>query len=149
MSALYGAAGVVHDAELTRALLEANASPDDGESLYHATEARSPDCLRVLLDHSAQTRDTAALAHALDYDRIEPVRLLLDAGADPLARSGAAFDTPLAWAALGSQNHRAPGRDYVAVAERLVAAGAQLEPRFAEVAEGPLAGWVSVQLRLG
>ena len=39
MSALYGAAGVVHDPELTRVLLEAGADPDDGESLYHATEA--------------------------------------------------------------------------------------------------------------
>ena len=71
------------------------------------------------------------------------VNRLIEAGADPVARSGAPFDTPLAWAALGSQNHRAPGRDYVAVAERLVATGAQLEPRFADVAEGPLAGWVS------
>jgi ankyrin repeat protein len=306
MPALYGAAGVIHDAELTRALLEAGANPDDGESLYHATEARSPDCVRALLEHGAQTEGTVALAHALDYDRTEHVQLLLDAGADPnegalmahavrrgrgpdvlrllaahgadlnapggetwrgdvplrtpyqhailrgatasaealaelgartdvaaedravaalargerpdalpetldvdqqevvimaalgghaalviellgpelrgvvggspagtllhhagwvgdaalvdrllaegadpVARSGAEFDTPLAWAALGSQNHRAPGRDYVAVAERLLAAGAQLEPRFAEVAEGPLAGWVFARLGLG
>ena len=42
MSALYGAAGVVHDPELTRVLLEAGADPDDGESLYHATEAGDP-----------------------------------------------------------------------------------------------------------
>src|SRR4051794_1776900 len=45
MPALYGAAGVVHDPALTRVLLEAGANPDDGESLYHATEARSPECL--------------------------------------------------------------------------------------------------------
>jgi ankyrin repeat protein len=301
MSALYGAAGVVHDSELTRVLLEAGANPDDNESLYHATEARSPDCLRVLLEHGARPSGTNALAHALDYDRLEPVRLLLEAGADPnegalvahavrrgrgpeflrllashgadleaaggetwrgdvplrtpyqhailrgatgsahtlaalgartdaapadlavaalargerpaaplpaqldvdqqevaimaaleghaalvvellgpefrgvvggspegtllhhacwvgnptlvnqliqagadpLAPSGAEFDTPLAWAVLGSQYHRVPGRDYVAVAERLLAAGAQLEPRFADVADGPLSGWVS------
>jgi ankyrin repeat protein len=36
MSALYGAAGVLHDPELTRALLEAGANPDDGESVYHS-----------------------------------------------------------------------------------------------------------------
>ena len=42
MSALYGAAGVVHDPELTRVLLEAGADPDDGESVYHATEAADP-----------------------------------------------------------------------------------------------------------
>ena len=47
MSALYGAAGVVHDPELTRVLLEAGADPDDGESVYHATEAASPACLRA------------------------------------------------------------------------------------------------------
>ena len=39
MPALYGAAGVIHDPELTRVLLEAGANPDDGESPYHATEA--------------------------------------------------------------------------------------------------------------
>lgn len=83
MSALYGAAGVAHDPELTRVLLEAGADPDDGESLYHATEAREPDCLRLLLEHGATTSGTNALAHALDDDRIEHVRLLLEAGADP------------------------------------------------------------------
>jgi ankyrin repeat protein len=83
MSALYGAAGVAHDPELTRVLLDAGADPDDGESLYHATEAESPDCLRLLLEHGASTGHTNALAHALDEDSLEHVRLLLDAGADP------------------------------------------------------------------
>ncbi len=297
MSALYGAAGVVHHAELTRVLLEGGANPDDGESLYHATEARDPVCLRLLLEHGATTRGTNALAHALDDDRIEHVRLLLDAGADPdegfyvahavrrgrgpevvrllvergadvgrpggetwrgdvplrtpyqhavlrnradlaavltelgastdvspadlavaavargeqadlpdeldpdaqevvilavlgsvrnavdpsfrgvvggspegtllhhaawvgdaelvahllargadpVARSEAEFATPLAWATLGSQYHGLPGRDCVAVAELLVAAGAELESRFAEVAEGPLYDWLAVR----
>jgi ankyrin repeat protein len=83
MSALYGAAGRVHDAELTRLLLERGAEPDDGESLYHATEARSPDCVRVLLEHGATVEGTNALGHALDEDRLEHVRLLLEAGANP------------------------------------------------------------------
>jgi ankyrin repeat protein len=298
MSALYGAAGVVHDPELTRLLLEAGANPDDGESLYHSTEADSPECLRLLLEHGAETSNTNALAHALDEDRIEHVRLLLEAGAnpnvlahavrrgrgpefirllaghgadldrpggetwrgdvplktpyqhavirgrddvaqalaelgaatdvspadaavaavargerptsplpdeldvdaqevlilealggrlglvldlvgphfrgvvggspagtllhhagwvgdpaiveellmrgaDPVALSGAEFDTPAAWAALGSQRWRIPGRDYVAVMELLLAAGAELEPRFHDVAEGPLYDWLS------
>jgi ankyrin repeat protein len=82
MSALYGAAGVVHDPEMTRLLLEAGADPDDGESLYHATEAASSECLRLLLEHGARTAGTNALAHALDHDRVEHVRLLLEAGAD-------------------------------------------------------------------
>ncbi len=83
MSALYGAAGVVHDPELTRVLLEAGANPNDGESLYHATQAESTDCLRLLLEHGAEPNGTNALAHALDYARLDHVRLLLEAGADP------------------------------------------------------------------
>ena len=85
-TALYGAAGVVHDPELTRALLDAGADPDDNESLYHAIEAETADCLRLLLEHGAEARDTNALARALDFDRIEHVRLLLEAGADPNER---------------------------------------------------------------
>ena len=83
MSALYGAAGVVHDPEVTRVLLEAGANPDDGESLYHSTEAPDPACTRLLLQHGAATAHTNALAHALDGERIEHVRALLEAGADP------------------------------------------------------------------
>ena len=304
MSALYGAAGVAHDPELTRALLEAGANPDDGESLYHATESPSTACLELLLAHGATTRGTNALAHALDDERLEHVRLLLDAGADPnehahvahavrrgrgpelvrlLAAYGADLDrpggetwrgnvplrtpyqharlrgrddvaetlaelgastgldpadaavaalargerpatplppapdvdaqevivlaalggrldavvdavgldfrgvvggspegsllhhaawvgdpglvgellargavptgaggaetgTPLAWAAHGSRNHRAPGRDYVAVAELLVAAENPLEPALLDDAEGPLYAWLADRL---
>ncbi len=298
MSALYGAAGVRYDPELTRALLEAGANPNDGESLYHATEAESPECVRILLEHGAQTADTNALAHALDNDRLEHVRLLLEHGFDPnehssvahavrrgrgpetiellvshgadvdrpggetwrgnvplrtpyqhavlrgkdelaelLVRLGAStevdpadaavasiargeppttplpvtldpdaqevivlssqrgkldlvldvvgphfrgvvggspegtllhhaawvgspelverllergadpvarahFDTPLAWAAHGSENCDFPDSDHVGVAERLVAAGAEIEPRFLEIAGGPLAEWL-------
>lgn len=82
------------------------------------------------------------LHHAAWVGSAEAVRRLLERGADPLARSGAEFDGPLAWAVLGSLEHGEPDRDYVAVAERLVDAGASLEPRFADVAEGPLALWI-------
>jgi ankyrin repeat protein len=298
MSALYGAAGIRHDPELTRALLEAGANPNDGESVYHSTEAESPECLRILLEHGAETADTNALANALDNERLEHVRLLLEHGADPnesfylahavrrgrgpetiellvshgadldrpggetwrgdvplrtpyqhavlrgkdevaevLARLGAStdvdpadaavtaiargeqpktplpetldpdaqevivlsaqsgkldlvldvvgpgfrgvvfgspegtllhhaawigsvgnvkrllergadpearahFDTPLAWAAHGSRDYDDPDGDHVGVAERLVAAGAEIEPRFLELADGPLAEWL-------
>ena len=81
MSALYGAAGIVHDPETTRLLLEHGADPDDNESVYHSTEAESTECLRLLLEHGARTRGTNALAHALDVEREEHVRLLLEAGA--------------------------------------------------------------------
>ena len=52
------------------------------------------------------------------------------------------FDTPLAWAAHGSQDYEHPDGDHVGVAERLVAAGAAIEPRFLELADGPLAEWL-------
>src|SRR5207253_7280271 len=60
MSTLYGAAGVRHDPELTRALLEAGADPNAepwfGDALYHSVEAESPECLRLLLEHGAEPR---------------------------------------------------------------------------------------------
>jgi Ankyrin repeats (3 copies) len=304
MSALYGAAGRMHDPALTRLLLEWGADPNDGESLYHATEATSPECVRLLLDHGAETSGTNALAHALDEEREPHVRALLEAGADPNeaallahavrrgrgpgflrllaefgadlerqggetwrgdvplrtpyqhavlrgrsdqaqalaelgaltavaaedlavaavtrgeppesplpgdldpdaqevlilaalqgrldsvveavgpdfrgvvggspegtllhhaawvgsretvrelvargadpgARSDAAFDTPLGWAALGSQHWELPARDYVAVAELLTTAGNPIELRFLEVAEGPLFTWLDARL---
>jgi ankyrin repeat protein len=304
MSALYGAAGRVHDAELARLLLEAGADPDDGESLYHATEAPSPECVRVLLEHGAQTHGTNALAHALDEEREPHVRALLEAGADadegallahavrrgrgpgvlrllvehgadlerpggetwrgavplrtayqhavlrdrddqaqalaalgaatdvapedravaavargeapgrplperldpdaqevlvlaalrgaleavvdavgpefrgvvggspegtllhhaawvgspavaaallargadPGARAASPFETPLGWAALGSQYWEVPGRDYVAVAELLAGAGDPPEPRHLDVADGPLYDWLAARL---
>src|SRR4051812_47835408 len=50
LSALYGAAGVAHDPRMTALLLEAGASRDDGESVYHATETSDLACLRLLLE---------------------------------------------------------------------------------------------------
>jgi ankyrin repeat protein len=301
MSALYGAAGVVHDPELTRILLEAGANPDDGESLYHSVEHESPECLRLLLEHGATVNGSNALPHALDYEDLEKVRMLLDAGggpnegalmahavrrgrgpdgirmlaehgadlnapggetwrgnvplrtpyqhavirgrddvaealqelgadttvspedlalaalargeratgpfpddpdaqevivmaalrghldavieavgpnfagvvggspnmpllrhaawvgdpdvvrrlleagADPAGNVEAPSNTPLATAAVGSQNYRVPGRDYVAVAEQLVAAGNEIEPGFLDVADGPLYDWLEAR----
>jgi ankyrin repeat protein len=78
MSALYGAAGVVHNPDATGLLLDRGADPDDGESVYHAVEARDTTCLRLLLDHGATVRDTNALGNAIRAP--EKVRLLLEAG---------------------------------------------------------------------
>jgi ankyrin repeat protein len=74
------------------------------------------------------------------------VTRLLELGADPVARSGAEFDSPLAWAVLASQYHEVEARDFVAVAEQLAAAGNELEPRFLDVAEGPLYDWLEERL---
>jgi ankyrin repeat protein len=87
------------------------------------------------------------LHHAAWVGNPDVALRLLERGADPAARSdGAEFETPLAWAVLGSQFWQLEGRDYVEVAELLVAAGAVLEPRFRDVADGPLAGWVEERL---
>ena len=63
-------------------------------------------------------------------------------GADPAAPSGADFDTPLDWVVHGSQYHGLSDRDYVGIAERLVAAGAPPVAKYPEAAEGPLAEWL-------
>jgi hypothetical protein len=52
----------------------------------------------------------------------------------------------MAWTFLASQYHELPNRDFVGVAELLVAAGAELEERYAEVAQGPLADWLDERL---
>ena len=66
--------------------------------------------------------------------REEVVRRLLDRGADVSPRSDASFSTPLAWAVHASQD----GADRRAVGELLLAAGAEVEPLFLEMAEGAL-----------
>jgi Ankyrin repeats (3 copies) len=85
-SALFGAAGVLHDPELTAVLLDygadPNGDPEFGDPLYHSVEAKDPACLRLLLEHGADPKETGALGHALDYERPEHVRLLLDAGSE-------------------------------------------------------------------
>jgi hypothetical protein len=97
LSALYGAAGITHDAEMTRLLLAAGANPNDNESLYHSTESADHACLGALVDAGARVEGTNALHHQLDKDDIDGLRLLLahtrDAD-DPSSTIG----TPLLWA---------------------------------------------------
>jgi hypothetical protein len=87
--------------------------------------------------------DGTLLHHAAWYGNADGVRLLLERGADPHAETPADFETPAAWAALGSTFWRTPGHDYVAVLGLLLDAGATLEPRFLDVAQGPLAEWLA------
>jgi ankyrin repeat protein len=84
------------------------------------------------------------LGHAAWVGSPDVVRRLLEAGADPHGRADAEFDTPLAVAVHGSSYPGNQG-DYVAVAELLVAAGNEVEPRFLEVAEGPLYEWLEAK----
>ena len=59
--ALYGAAGIANDAELTRMLLQAGAHPTDerngyhgNEVLYHACEFANPTCAMLVIDAGAR-----------------------------------------------------------------------------------------------
>jgi hypothetical protein len=65
----------------------------------------------------------------------ELVDWLLAHGADPAGAVG--------WAVRGSQYHAIPGRDYVGVVQRLLAAGEELEPNAVSEADGPLYEWLS------
>ena len=101
LSALYGASGRNHDAELTRLLLEAGADPNDGESLYHSLESVA--CTGLLLEGGARIAGSNAMYRVMDIDDIEVLRLLLAHGGDPNepARFGpptADWGSPLMWA---------------------------------------------------
>ena len=98
LSALYGALGHGGNLPLAAWLLEQGATPDDNESLYHATELGHLDGVRLLMKHGVKTSGTNALARMLDFDDQEGLRLFLEYGADPNAAvldhpSGQPIDT--------------------------------------------------------
>lgn len=80
LSALYGAAGVNRDLDMTALLLDAGANPNDGESLYHSLE--NIECTRLLLRRGARVAGTNAIGRALDMPDPEPLELLLANGGD-------------------------------------------------------------------
>lgn len=84
-SAIYGAAGLAHNAELTRLLLDRGADPNDDETPYHAPEGHDNDALKVLLESGKLTADSLAtmLARKHDWHDYDGVGLLLEHGADP------------------------------------------------------------------
>jgi ankyrin repeat protein len=79
LTAIFGAAGKLHDVEMTRMLLAAGANPNDNESLYHSIEDPRHDlpCTRVLLEGGARVAGSNALAKVLDYDNLDGLRMLL------------------------------------------------------------------------
>jgi hypothetical protein len=126
LSALYGAAGQNHDAELTRLLLAAGADPNDNESLYHSLDhsldhsSEQPSCTRLLLEAGARVTGSNALYRELDLDDVGTLRLLLAHGADANEPAAAPptsdWGTPLLWAI---RRRRSPAH-----IEALLAAGA-------------------------
>lgn len=83
LSALYGAAGRSHNAVLAKLLLDAGASPDDNESLYHSVETSDDTCTKLLLAAGARVNGTNALGRVLDFDRLDRLKMLLAHGGDP------------------------------------------------------------------
>lgn len=86
LSALYGAAGRSHNVALTRLLLDAGASPDDNESLYHSVETSDPNCANLLMAKGVRVNGTNALGRVLDFDRLDALKMLLAHGGDPNER---------------------------------------------------------------
>jgi ankyrin repeat protein len=82
LSALYGAAGKSHHIAMTQLLLDANANPNDNESLYHSIEAPDPACTHLLLAAGARVVGTNAIGRVLDYDKLDILKLLLQHGGD-------------------------------------------------------------------
>lgn len=123
-SALYGAAGIANNPDITALLLDRGADPDDDESLYHSVYHRDHACLRLLLAHGARVNGTNALAAATGAGDVEGVRLLVEAGGDP----GRPMSRPAPAGHLADRSVNplvaAAGSDTAAVVEVLLAAGA-------------------------
>jgi GNAT superfamily N-acetyltransferase len=77
------------------------------------------------------------------WGRVSTTELLLDRGADP-RDAKARFGEPLGWVVHGSRySPRAGAEDFLVVAQRLVAAGAEVQPSMADEADGALADWLA------
>ena len=131
LSVLYGAIGHADNMILGRWLLEQGADPNDGESLYHATELGHHEGLRMLLAHGADPSGTNALLRAMDFEDVEAVRMLIAAGAKPSEFNGTHVGGERPWVipALHQAARRMCGPEMIEV---LLDAGA--DP--AEVFEG-------------
>jgi ankyrin repeat protein len=92
-SAIYGAAGIAHNAELTHLLLEHGADPNDDETPYHAAETWDNGAVKVLLDSRKLTAENLALMliRKHDWHDYDGAKLMLEYGADPNLERFAGF----------------------------------------------------------
>ncbi|WP_321470241.1 ankyrin repeat domain-containing protein [uncultured Paludibaculum sp.] len=120
LSCLYAASGLNNNPDLTLALLQTGANPDDGESVYHSTEHPDLACLRLLLAHGATVRGTNGLKHMLDREDAAGLQLFLDAGADPNETNGRG-ETALHWAVWRGRG--------AGIIEALLNSGASIDAR--------------------
>lgn len=84
-SAIYGAAGIARDPELTRLLLERGADPNDDETPYHTPETYDNRAMEVLVESGKLNEDsmTTLLHRKFDWHDHDGVAWLLERGADP------------------------------------------------------------------
>jgi ankyrin repeat protein len=84
-TALYGAAGVAHHAEMTRLLLDRGADPNDVEAVYHSPETRDNAAMQLLVETGKLTGANLSLMliRKHDWHDYEGVKYLLEHGADP------------------------------------------------------------------
>ncbi len=98
------------------------------QAIFHERFDAAAIMLRLGFDPAAPGVDGGSALHAACWvGSVRMVERLLAYGGVPLdARDPTHQSTPLGWAAFGSVHRRASGADYPAVAERLVAAGADI-----------------------
>jgi ankyrin repeat protein len=84
-SAIYGAAGIARNVELTRLLLERGANPNDGETPYHVPEGHDNAVMHVLVESGTLSDEsmTTLLLRKADWHDYEGIEYLLKHGADP------------------------------------------------------------------
>ena len=83
--ALYGAAGIAHDATLTRLLLARGAKPNDEEVVYHTPESYDNGALEALVETGKLTPEslTLMLIRKHDWHDYDGAKYLLEHSADP------------------------------------------------------------------
>jgi len=84
-SAIYGAAGMAHHAELTRLLLDRGADPNDDETPYHTPETYDNAVVEVMVQSGKLNEDGLAtmLLRKADWHDRPGIEYLLEHGADP------------------------------------------------------------------
>jgi len=84
-SVLYGAAGIAHDAELTRILVQRGADPNNEEVVYHTPETWDNAALKILLESGKLTAASLArmLLRKTDWHDYDGIKMLLEHGTDP------------------------------------------------------------------
>ena len=84
-SAIYGAAAIARDPELTELLLERGADPNDEETPYHVPEEYENKVVKILLE-SGKLNDVSLswmLLRKADHHDEKGIRLVLESGANP------------------------------------------------------------------